>query len=154
MPLTCPNCGSRNLRPARYENSAERTKALLFVSPLRCKDCRLRFISRTVFLEDFLYARCPKCDRMDLNGWTGKTYKATGWTHFKVSMGANKWRCEYCRINFASFRERKEEFSFSRWKKRNPDAVAEKPASPVARAASASGKSTVSTAAPPRTPDA
>jgi hypothetical protein len=64
---------------------------------------------------------------MDLNGWTGKTYKATGWTAFKVALGAHKWRCEYCRINFASFRERKEVFTFSRWKKRNPDLVAEKP---------------------------
>jgi len=53
---------------------------------------------------------------MDLNTWTGKTYTPTGWTAFKVNFGAKKWRCEYCRLNFASFRPRKEVFTFSRWK--------------------------------------
>jgi hypothetical protein len=128
MALACPKCGSRHLRPARYQNLEERLNALRFISPLRCRDCRTRFISKTVFLEDLFYARCPECDRMDLNGWTGKTYKATGWTHMKVLLGAHKWRCEYCRLNFASFRTRKEPFTFSRWKKRNPGDVAEKPA--------------------------
>jgi len=53
---------------------------------------------------------------MDLNGWTGKTFTPTGWTWLKCTFGANKWRCEYCRLNFASFRKRKEVFTFSRWK--------------------------------------
>jgi hypothetical protein len=35
----------------------------------------------------------------------------------KIVFGANRYRCEYCRINFAGFRKRKEIFSFSRWKK-------------------------------------
>jgi hypothetical protein len=73
------------------------------------------------------YARCPECDRMDLNGWTEKTFTASGWTAIKATLGAHRWRCEYCRINFASFRSRKEPFTFRRWKKRNPDYVAEKP---------------------------
>lgn len=128
MALACPECGSRDLRPARYLNFGERLNALRFVSPLRCRDCRTRFVSRTVFLSDLFYARCPKCDRMDLNGWTGKTHKARGWLAMKVVLGAHKWRCEYCRRNFASFRPRKEIFTFSRWKKRNPEHFAETPA--------------------------
>jgi len=32
-------------------------------------------------------------------------------------------------VNFASFRKRSESFTFSRWRKRNPDDVAEKPSS-------------------------
>src|SRR3954471_8841290 len=103
MALACPNCGSRHLRPARYKNFEERLKAFRFISPLRCRDCRTRFVSRTVFLDELFYARCPKCDRMDLNGWTGKTYQAKGWVAVLVALGAHKWRCEYCRINFASF---------------------------------------------------
>ena len=128
MPLACPHCGSRNLRPAQHRNSTERLNSLRFVSPLRCKDCKTRFVSRTIFPDDLFFARCPECDRMDLNGWTGKTYKPTGWTKIKVAFGAYKWRCEYCRLNFASFRKRKEPFTFSRWKKRNPELMAEKPA--------------------------
>jgi len=62
---------------------------------------------------------------MDLNDWSIKSNKPTGWTAFKIVMGARRWRCEYCRINFASFRGRKETFSFKRWKRRNPERVAE-----------------------------
>ena len=129
MPLACPNCGSRHLRPSHYRNSDERIKALFCISPVRCRDCRTRFVSRTVFPEEFFYARCPKCDRMDLNSWTGKNYTPRGWLKLKIILGAFRWRCEYCRLNFASFRNRKEAFTFSRWRKRNPDDVAEKPAS-------------------------
>jgi len=55
---------------------------------------------------------------MDLNGWTGKTFtNPPFWVALKVRLGARKWRCEYCRLNFASFRRRKEVFTFSRWKR-------------------------------------
>jgi hypothetical protein len=55
---------------------------------------------------------------MDLNGWTGKTFtNPPAWVAFKVMLGARKWRCEYCRLNFASFRQRKEVFTFKRWKR-------------------------------------
>lgn len=129
MPVACPKCGSRFVRPARYKDFSERLNALRFVSPLRCKDCRTRFVSPTIILSDLRYARCPRCDRMDLNGWTGKTFKPEGWTKIKSWLGAHRWRCEYCRVNFASFRQRKESFTFSRWKMRNPEHVAEKPGS-------------------------
>ena len=125
MALTCPNCGSRHLRPSRYQNSQERVNAFRFISPLRCQDCKTRFVSRTVFFEDLFYARCPRCDRMDLNDWSPKSNTPSAWTAFKIVMGARRWRCEYCRINFASFRGRKEVFSFKRWSRRNPDRVAE-----------------------------
>ena len=127
MPLTCPKCGSRDLRPSHYQSSEERMKALRFVSPLRCKDCKTRFISRTIFPEDMFYARCPKCDRMDLNIWKEIRPTTSRWTLLKLQLGAYKTRCEYCRYDFASFRKTKESFTFSRWRKWNPDNVAEKP---------------------------
>lgn len=127
MALACPKCGSRDLRPSRYQNMQERLKAFRFISPLRCKDCKTRFVSRTIFPEDFFYARCPKCDRMDLNGWNERRANTSRWTMFKLQLGAYKTRCEYCRFDFASFRKRKETFTFSRWRKRNPERVAEKP---------------------------
>jgi hypothetical protein len=52
---------------------------------------------------------------MDLNGWTGKTFTPPFFMGLKVRLGARKWRCEYCRVNFASFRPRKEVFTFKRW---------------------------------------
>lgn len=82
---------------------------------------------------DLFFAKCPRCHRMDLNGWTGKTYTPPFWTGLKVKCGAHKWRCEYCRFNFASFRGRKEVFTFKRWKKwgnQAEDYQREVPASP------------------------
>jgi len=126
MPIQCPRCGSRYLRDSQKPNATEKVRKWLFESALRCQDCKHRFIGRTFSLADLKYAHCPVCKRMDLNTWTGKTYTPTGKTAFKVNMGAKKWRCEYCRLNFASFRPRSEVFTFSRWKKLGVgDAVAE-----------------------------
>ncbi len=61
---------------------------------------------------------------MDLNGWTGKTYTDPPLgVALKVALGARKFRCEYCRLNFASFRRRKEVFTFKRWKRFGNQAV-------------------------------
>jgi len=54
---------------------------------------------------------------MDLNGWTGKTYVPPFPVAVKIAFGAKRYRCEYCRLNFAGFRRRKEAFTFNRWKK-------------------------------------
>jgi hypothetical protein len=55
---------------------------------------------------------------MDLNGWSVTSYKPPFWMQWLIALGASRYRCEYCRINFVSFRDRKEAFTFSRWKKR------------------------------------
>jgi DNA-directed RNA polymerase subunit RPC12/RpoP len=115
MSLACPKCGSRFLRDAEPRNSREAMDRLRFISPLRCLDCKHRFVARTLVLSDMKYARCPNCERMDLNGWTGKTYQPGFFMGLKIRLGAKRWRCEYCRINFASFRRRKEVFTFKRW---------------------------------------
>ncbi len=118
MSTACPKCGSRYLRPSRARDFSEQMGQLRFNTPLRCLDCNKRFIGRTLIWDDLFFARCPVCLRMDLNGWTGKTYtNPPFWVAFKVGLGARKWRCEYCRLNFASFRPRKEVFTFKRWKK-------------------------------------
>jgi hypothetical protein len=86
-------------------------------------DCKERFIAPLIVWEDLGFARCPVCRRMDLNGWTGKTYtNPPFWIKVRVALGARKWRCEYCRLNFASFRRRKEVFTFKRWKRFVPQA--------------------------------
>jgi DNA-directed RNA polymerase subunit RPC12/RpoP len=116
MSLACPKCGSRFLRESEPRSRKEKLDRLRFISPLRCLDCKTRFVARTISVSNLRYARCPKCHRMDLNGWTGKTYTPPFFMGLKVNLGAKKWRCEYCRLNFASFRPRKEIFTFKRWK--------------------------------------
>jgi DNA-directed RNA polymerase subunit RPC12/RpoP len=115
--IACPRCGSRFLRPSRTRTLIERLNGLRFVSPLRCLDCKTRFVASTLDWRDLKYARCPICFRMDLNSWTGRNFNPPFWTSIKLLFGARRWRCEYCRHNFASFRGRKEIFSFARWKK-------------------------------------
>jgi hypothetical protein len=56
---------------------------------------------------------------MDLAEWAGRNYEPPFWTAVKLYFGAHRWRCEYCRINFASFRKRKEVFTFGRWRRMN-----------------------------------
>jgi DNA-directed RNA polymerase subunit RPC12/RpoP len=118
MPVECPNCGSRFLRPSRARSFAERLDFFKFIDHLRCLDCKTRFDAKTFSWSDIRYARCPICRRMDLNGWTGQNYVPPLLMGWKINLGARRYRCEYCRHNFASFRLRKEIFSFSRWKKR------------------------------------
>jgi DNA-directed RNA polymerase subunit RPC12/RpoP len=115
--VECPKCGSRLLRPSRPQNFSERTGWLKLRITLRCIDCQTRFIGPLIVWKDLFYARCPTCHRMDLNVWRGKTFDPPFWMGMKIRFGARRWRCEYCRINFASFRRRKEVFSFTRWKK-------------------------------------
>lgn len=133
---SCPQCGSRYVRPSRTRNASEQLGFFSLRAPYRCRDCKHRFIAPLIMWADLFYARCPGCHRMDLNGWTGKTYTPPFWMGLKVSLGAHKWRCEYCRLNFASFRMRKEVFTFKRWKRYGHQA--EDYSKPRAAAASAS----------------
>ncbi|MGE5570131.1 MAG: hypothetical protein ACM3S5_13935 [Rhodospirillales bacterium] len=56
--------------------------------------------------------------------WSPNDWHVTPFMALRLSLGAKPYRCEYCRINFASFRRRREKFSFRRWdRKRRKDAV-------------------------------
>lgn len=114
--MECPRCGSRFLRPSQPRNFSEKLRALWFVMPVRCDHCKTRFVTDITGFKYLRFAKCPNCRRMDLNRWTGETFEPRGITRLKVGLGANRFRCEYCRVNFASFRKRKEAFSFKRWR--------------------------------------
>jgi hypothetical protein len=131
------------VRPSRTRNLSEQLGVFRNRSPFRCRDCKERFIAPTFVWRDLFYARCPTCQRMDLNGWTGKTYTPPFWVGLKVTLGAHKFRCEYCRCNFAAFRRRKEVFTFKRWKAYGNSAedysLGETPAKQAAAAAGTAG---------------
>ncbi len=115
MSASCPNCGSRYLNLARFRSAGERFDAVLGTRPLRCGDCHTRFIGRIFVWQDLRFSKCPKCYRMDLNLWREEHYQARGWMAFLLRLGGKRMRCEYCRLNFVSLRNRKEHFTFSRW---------------------------------------
>lgn len=115
MSVCCPHCGSRFLNYAKTRSLKEQLEALLGNRPLRCGDCRTRFVARTYVWQDSLAAKCPCCYRMDLNRWHEKHLRPRGWMAVLLALGGVRLRCEYCRINFVSMRRRKYYFTFNRW---------------------------------------
>ena len=91
---------------------------------------------------------------MDLNGWTGKTYLPPFWMRVQLTLGAKRYRCEYCRFNFASFRRRKEAFTFKRWEKMNAGQARAAALAERAKKLAASGEeSLAANLAAPTTPE-
>ncbi len=109
--VQCPLCGSRNLRYSHRRTRRERLLSWLGIRPLRCRDCRARFIARTWRLSNVRWARCPKCWRTDLASWSPERYPTGALRKLLLALGAHAWRCEYCRHNFLSFRPRRETYS-------------------------------------------
>jgi hypothetical protein len=55
---------------------------------------------------------------MDLSRWSSNDYQTSFLTDLMLRLGANPYRCEYCRVNFVSFRKRKERYSPQRRKQK------------------------------------
>jgi DNA-directed RNA polymerase subunit RPC12/RpoP len=121
MTVSCPECGSRFLKTLPVRTWREKWRDLTGVSPLRCGDCGAEFVARVWDLSVLVYARCPKCLRMDLNFWTDEQYWPSSFMKLRIAWGAHRYRCEYCRHNFVSFRPLKEKFSFNRWRERDAE---------------------------------
>lgn len=120
MPIRCPSCGSRNLRPARLRNPKEFLRILMGFQPIRCRNCRTRFTQRVWRPSDVWYARCPKCLREDLNTWSESRYRVPPHKMVLLRFGANPYRCESCRYNFVTFRRRRRKSGFGRRRNTEP----------------------------------
>jgi DNA-directed RNA polymerase subunit RPC12/RpoP len=118
MTVSCPQCGSRYLKVGRCRTFTDRLKDLAGISPLQCGDCGAEFVARTWTPAVITHSRCPKCLRMDLSTWTDEQYWPSEFMKLQLRLGAHRYRCEYCRHNFVSFRPRMERFSFNRWRER------------------------------------
>jgi hypothetical protein len=90
----------------------ERLLSVVGTYPVRCEECGHRFYDSVLRLTDILFARCPKCYRMDLSTWELKYYSPTRWSLIQLAMGGRRLRCEACRCNFVSFRLTKERSTF------------------------------------------
>jgi len=106
----CPQCGSSNIRFAHMRTPAERAAIVFGVRPLRCRDCRARFKARVWKLSEAAYARCSRCWRTDLASWSPSQYRVSFFKSLLLFLGANPYRCEYCRHNFVTFRIRKQRY--------------------------------------------
>ena len=109
--IRCPECDSASVRPARAGGFRERCLRLFGYDVARCQDCGHRFLALPFGgWGESVFARCPRCLRQDLAMWDPKYYRTSLKTRLKLWFGANRWRCEPCRCNFASFRPRKQNY--------------------------------------------
>ncbi|MCU1291963.1 MAG: hypothetical protein JWP08_813 [Bryobacterales bacterium] len=104
--LSCPNCGSENLRRSKRQSLGEIGKMLLGAYPFRCLKCGSRFWMSIWLFSKLATAKCPKCLRTDLVTWPEKYYRPTFWRRVEYTLGAHCYRCNACRCNFISFRGR------------------------------------------------
>jgi len=126
MQLSCPKCGTRDVRVAQRRGIGEYFRAFWGVYPLRCRRCKTRWETSTWAGSAWKYARCPKCYRQELSTWSTQYYHPPSWTVFKLKMGATPYRCASCRCNFASFKKCREKFSWRHEVRTGAEAVAEK----------------------------
>ncbi len=105
--LECANCGSKQIRRARYANWAERLRGIIGIHPFRCRRCTHRFSVSIWLFGKLRYAKCPRCLRLELTTWSRRYYKVGLGKNFLIAFGAQKYRCPSCRCNFVSFRPRK-----------------------------------------------
>ena len=111
MALSCPNCQSTDLRLSRRKRTFRKFTHIIGFYDIRCQNCDHTFRSNIYRLSQVHYAKCPACHRMDLSRWTREYYSPPFLTRFMLAMGAKPVRCEYCRLNFWSFRFVREKFS-------------------------------------------
>ena len=112
MQLACPSCGTRDVRVSRPLGWAAYLKNFVGVSRLRCRRCNNRWETSVWANGSWRYARCPRCYRQELTKWQEHHYNPPRWTRILLRLGASPHRCPACRCNFASFKPRKEEFSW------------------------------------------
>jgi C4-type Zn-finger protein len=112
MQLTCPTCGTRDVRVSRRQGLVQYMKHLVGISALRCPRCSYRWETSVWSNGSWKYAKCPRCYRQELSKWTTRYYNAPRWTRVLLWLGATPRRCEACRCNFASFKPRKQNFSW------------------------------------------
>jgi len=120
MLITCPCCGSESLRTSKSRSLSAALLNLLGLFAFRCLDCDHRFRASIWRVRQVLYAKCPRCLRLDLSKWNTTHYNPPFTTSLAVACGAKCVRCEYCRHNFWSFRRVKVQFNASLRAERSP----------------------------------
>lgn len=104
MSVSCPECGSKNVRMSKWKNTFEKMLDLFGMPPMRCLDCEHRWKHSLWRLREVFYARCPRCYQLELQHWEETYYHIPGTWKFLIALGAKKVRCKPCRHNFISFR--------------------------------------------------
>ena len=106
--ITCKRCHSEKVRIAHPRGFWETLQTILGIHPFRCRLCEHRFSASVWLVRKLPFAKCPRCLRTALTGWSRRHFKPSLQMEIQLALGAQKYRCEACRCNFVSFRPRKE----------------------------------------------
>ena len=117
MQLSCPNCGTRDVRVSNRQSFSGFFKSIFGIYSLRCRRCRTLWKTSVWAAGAWKYARCPRCYRQELTTWSEQYYRPSRWTVIQLRLGATPYRCAACRCNFVSYRPCKGRYS---WRKNNP----------------------------------
>ena len=102
--FVCERCGSKDVRRSHATSNADSLKMLVGQYPLRCQNCQHRFWANILLLSEWRYARCPACLSFQLTTWDLKHYNIPTYRKVLMKLGARRFRCNPCRLNFVSFR--------------------------------------------------
>lgn len=108
MKVVCPRCSSSRLRVLRRRGIGAFLRTLAGIEEVVCRDCGARFQESLTGASELLYAKCPRCFRTDLSSWDLRHYSPRFAIRLQLALGASRYRCDRCRVNFASFRRRQE----------------------------------------------
>jgi len=114
MQLSCPKCGTRDVRVSHRQTFGQLLRSIIGIYPMRCRRCSTRWETSVWASGAWKYARCPQCYRQELTTWSEQYYRPRLWTLILLRCHATPYRCAACRRNFASFRPCKERYS---WRK-------------------------------------
>ena len=102
--FVCEQCGSANVRRSQEQSRLDILRMPLGQYPLRCLDCQHRFWVNIFLFSKLRFARCPQCLNFTLTTWDPKQYHIPRWRKLLLRLGAHRYRCKICRVNFISFR--------------------------------------------------
>lgn len=101
--MFCPRCQSNDCFRS-HRRKWEYTLSLLGIMPWRCVACRKRFYARRVPLWFLHHAHCPRCGNLELLIVRPHKLERHPLARLATLLGARALRCDYCRLNFASWR--------------------------------------------------
>lgn len=114
MTARCPECGSQHVRSSASHSVLEQITRFFGYVKLRCRDCDNRFTYAIYDFRNSIYARCPRCYRLDLSRWEPDHYRVSAFSTLMLHIGAKAHRCHACRCNFVSFRPAKLRYTRTR----------------------------------------
>jgi hypothetical protein len=109
----------------RPETIVQHIKRLFGIYTLKCRACRAHSSLAIFSWRAITRPHCPNCFRYELTRWSEPYSRVSRWTRWKVKLGAAAYRCEFCRVNLASFRRAEHLYTYREYEEMRRQLVAD-----------------------------